>query len=428
MTSPTSITPEERIIVALACLIGVLFLFFAPHSCKPGATAFSLSSQSSTAHEGDLAKTKPTKAPELAVTATERGTAASVASPPSQSSAQPQVSLKNSRPAASQTLDSSLNSAAPALAASAASAATVAASNGEAGAVPAENNLASSSLAKGETATTPPAVSSENALGTEEVAKRNEKLLQQITQLTAEKNFLKKEQQQAKTRFTETKNEYAATFKFARDQHQKEILALQQKNQALVEKLAAGSPSGAPVSPPKTETVPANPPTSQESKETQETEKKQAPAFAQSDDDLDQSRRVLVEAIREMDALSGEQLDSRYQELASKRGIKSSGRIRFQSGSSQAAGVELEKIAQIAKASPAHSQFLIVGFADRSGSASGNRRLSSQRAKFVAEQLGKDVGFGRVQAIYIGQTARFGPAAENRVVEIWQIPATPTQR
>ena len=129
-----------------------------------------------------------------------------------------------------------------------------------------------------------------------------------------------------------------------------------------------------------------------------------------------------------MDPLSGDALASRYQELETELGTKSAGRIRFLSGKSQSDDAELAKIEKLATASPADSQFLIVGFADRSGSTEGNRRLSSKRAKFVAEQLGKKVGNARVQAIYIGQTARFGPSAENRVVEIWQIPATPPKQ
>ncbi|MGJ8724685.1 MAG: OmpA family protein [Roseibacillus sp.] len=254
----------------------------------------------------------------------------------------------------------------------------------------------------------------------ENAQKQNEDFLQQIEELAAETNALKKERRERISKFAETKNEYAATLKFARDQQQQKLLALQKENRLLAEKLAALSGPNTSETPQEAQPSPTPSP--------QEGQPPQAPAFAQSDDDLDQSRRVLVNAIRDMDALSGDALATRYQELETKLGTKSSGRVRFVSGSSQANATEVAKIEELAKASKTDSQFLIVGFADRSGSASGNRRLSSKRAKFVAEQLGKKVGNSRVQAIYIGQTARFGPAAENRVVEIWQIPATPPKQ
>ena len=260
----------------------------------------------------------------------------------------------------------------------------------------------------------------------------NENFLNQIENLAAESNALKDERRKRIAAFAATKNEYEATLKFVQDQQQEKLQALEGENKALAAKLAALETSETP-SAPATPDVPKTPgqeemPSPTTPSVAQEEPDTQAPAFAQSDEDLDQSRLTLVNAIRDMDPLSGDALATRYKELEAELGTKSAGRVHFVSGSSQADEAEVAKIEKLATTSATNSQFLIVGFADRSGSAAGNRRLSSKRAKFVAEQLGQKVGNSRVQAIYIGQTARFGPSAENRVVEIWQIPSTPPKQ
>jgi len=64
-----------------------------------------------------------------------------------------------------------------------------------------------------------------------------------------------------------------------------------------------------------------------------------------------------------------------------------------------------------------NSYFLIVGYADKSGSASSNQKLSSKRSTAVATSLVAEAkGLQSAQAVYLGQTDRFGPASENRVV------------
>ena len=425
MSTPASINSEEKIIVALACLIGILFLLFAPLSCKPGATAFSLSSlrgNSQDQEESGISQAASDKASmELALERQEAQAAATevaardlkAASSSSralqnQSSARPSNNLTeaafvgavaNNRPADS---DSTLNA-----------------------------SLASN-----------PASAEEEAIEAEKARIINEGYLSQIEELAAESNALKEERRQRILSLAETKKEYAATLKFAQGKHQQEMAELERQNKILTDKLAGGgAPEGTetpeePTAPdnedpasretPAEEEMPAETTEDPATSETEEApENPKAPAFAQSDEDLDQSRRSLVNAIRDMDPLSGDTLATRYKELESELGTTSAGRVRFVSGSSKASEAELEKVTKLADTAKADSQFLIVGFADRSGSTEGNRKLSSARAKFVAEQLGNKVGYARVQAIYIGQTARFGKSSENRVVEIWEIPATP---
>lgn len=150
-------------------------------------------------------------------------------------------------------------------------------------------------------------------------------------------------------------------------------------------------------------------------------EEKKELAIAQSEADLDENRQNLVKEIRKMNTLSGDSLSARYDELEQQLGVKSKRRIHFATGETNASEAEAALIDQVADSSNPESEFLLVGFADQTGDEEGNRSISSQRALSVAARLGQKTGNSRVQAIYLGQTSRFGPDAENRVVEIWEI-------
>ena len=419
MSTPTSIDPEERIIVALACIIGVLFLLFAPLACKPGATGFSLSSIGKASQDKDLSD---------AAQAASAGASKENASEAQLNKASSAMVASNDLKTQTPPPQAYYNQPRPS----------------------SSNNLTEAAFV-GAIANTDPTGSRANrnstvdteqaALAAAERQRMTEEYLNQIETLAAESNELKEERRERILQLAETKKEYAATLKFAQEQNQEKLRALEIENKILADKLAAQGGTEETESP-EEPGFPQNPDGSDESETpadgempsqtpsptSQENQNTEAPAFAESDDDLDESRRSLVNAIREMDPLSGDALDSRYQELESELGTKSAGRINFVSGSSKANDTELTKIDKLVTDSKDDSQFLIVGFADKSGSAAGNRRLSSNRAKFVAEQLGKKVGNGRVQAIYLGQTARFGRSAENRVVEIWEVPATPPKK
>ena len=67
---------------------------------------------------------------------------------------------------------------------------------------------------------------------------------------------------------------------------------------------------------------------------------------------------------------------------------------------------------------------LVVGYASRTGNPESNQLLSSDRATAVAEYFSGVKRPGQlVQAVYLGQTARFSSARpeRNQICEIWQI-------
>ena len=77
----------------------------------------------------------------------------------------------------------------------------------------------------------------------------NEGFLNQIEKLAAETNALKKERRERILSFNETKKEYDATLKFAQNQHQEQLEALERENKILAEKLAAQGGSRNPDDP-----------------------------------------------------------------------------------------------------------------------------------------------------------------------------------
>jgi outer membrane protein OmpA-like peptidoglycan-associated protein len=66
----------------------------------------------------------------------------------------------------------------------------------------------------------------------------------------------------------------------------------------------------------------------------------------------------------------------------------------------------------------------VVGYASTTGNAESNRVLSSDRATAAAQAVSAVKRPGQmVQAVYIGQTTRFGGSSpeRNQICEIWHI-------
>lgn|GEM_PF-4968487 len=145
------------------------------------------------------------------------------------------------------------------------------------------------------------------------------------------------------------------------------------------------------------------------------------PTFASSADNLADSEGSLFKILQEIDSLSGAALEKKYAEIKEQVNAQSQSRIGFESGKSDVSSAEAPKLAKVAASATDGSRFLIVGYADQSGSAKANRKLSSARAQAVASYLSSKVPGDRIQSIYLGQTARFGEKANNRVVEVWEI-------
>ncbi len=144
--------------------------------------------------------------------------------------------------------------------------------------------------------------------------------------------------------------------------------------------------------------------------------------FAKSADDLPQSAQGLLKDLNALEGKSELEVSTAYAQYLQKHGATSKMRIKFTSGSSSLTAKDKTDIALLTKAAGRNTYFFIVGYADQSGSAASNEKLSSARSTSVARELGINAKANQsTQAVYLGQTDRFGPAAENRVVEIWEI-------
>ncbi len=144
--------------------------------------------------------------------------------------------------------------------------------------------------------------------------------------------------------------------------------------------------------------------------------------FVRSADQLPKNAQGLFADLKTLEGKSQNEINAAYSNYLNKYGATAKARIKFATGSSNVSAADLAKIKALTAAAGENAYFLIVGYADLTGSAASNQKLSSKRATSVAKELGKvSKGFQAAQAVYLGQTGRFGPASENRVVEIWQI-------
>ncbi len=144
--------------------------------------------------------------------------------------------------------------------------------------------------------------------------------------------------------------------------------------------------------------------------------------FVESVDDLPEKAKSLLADLNTLEGKSEEEVQAAYAQYLTKHGATAKKRIKFRSGSSSITGSDRNEIAQLTQAADKNTYFFIVGYADQSGTAQSNKKLSSARSTSVAKELAaKAQGFQSAQAVYLGQTNRFGASAENRVVEIWEI-------
>ncbi len=149
--------------------------------------------------------------------------------------------------------------------------------------------------------------------------------------------------------------------------------------------------------------------------------RQQGPALVKSSDDLGSQAKALYARLKEVKGSQNEELVQIYEKINSDLGATSQLRIKFSTGQSEVNADDQARIKVLISQAQEDSLFLAVGYADQSGNASANRALSETRAAKVAKALQGSLENGDVQAVYLGETDRFGAPAENRVVEIWEI-------
>ena len=142
-----------------------------------------------------------------------------------------------------------------------------------------------------------------------------------------------------------------------------------------------------------------------------------------SQDDLSPRAVALYRALKKIENESHLGRRDRYADfsLNVKANVRES--IAFKSGSAQIALQHEAHIKDMMDSANPSSFFLVVGYASTSGDSKGNEELSSRRATRVASMVNyhKKKGHG-VQAVYLGEGKRFGPAdGPNQVCEVWEI-------
>lgn len=149
-----------------------------------------------------------------------------------------------------------------------------------------------------------------------------------------------------------------------------------------------------------------------------------ATLFANSEGDLLKDAVQLVRSLRELENKPDSEIATAYSQFGSKLGANVLDKIDFPTGVSDIAPELHDKIARFPMDAPDNALLLVVGYASETGNVDGNRTLSSERATAVARLLDQVKKPGqRVQAVYLGQTDRFGSKfpERNQISEVWQI-------
>ncbi len=150
----------------------------------------------------------------------------------------------------------------------------------------------------------------------------------------------------------------------------------------------------------------------------------QATLFASSESELLKDAVQLVRSLRELENKPDSEIATAYSQFGSKLGANVLDKIDFPTGVSDIAPELQDRIVRFPVDAPDNALLLVVGYASETGNVDSNRTLSSERATAVARVLDQMKKPGqRVQAVYLGQTDRFGSKfpERNQISEVWQI-------
>lgn len=149
-----------------------------------------------------------------------------------------------------------------------------------------------------------------------------------------------------------------------------------------------------------------------------------ASLFASTEAELYKEGIELVRSLRALENKSDSEIATAYSQFGAKLGANVLDKIDFPTGSSEVPPEDIQKASTFTGEAPDNALILVVGYASETGNVDSNRTLSSDRATAVARLLDDAKKPGqRVQAVYLGQTDRFGSSApeRNQISEVWQI-------
>jgi outer membrane protein OmpA-like peptidoglycan-associated protein len=145
----------------------------------------------------------------------------------------------------------------------------------------------------------------------------------------------------------------------------------------------------------------------------------------------DQIRQEVLTRIDKMPNLSPEKKDRLYVSVQRARDMRKVVEIPFASGQSQmpaASGPQVKKLLEEPSVMKFRDDltavFVVLGFADVSGSPQANYDISDKRAKSVVDFMEKQCGVKNVtHAVAMGGTTLVDKnnAAKNRIAEIWAV-------
>jgi outer membrane protein OmpA-like peptidoglycan-associated protein len=153
---------------------------------------------------------------------------------------------------------------------------------------------------------------------------------------------------------------------------------------------------------------------------------RQQSLFAKSESDLLPAAVELFRTLRKLENQSDLEITKAYSKIGVELGAEVVKTMTFPTGSAKMNPADEEPVRQLVANVQDGDMLLVVGYASETGNVDGNRTLSSDRATGVAELLTTVKTPGqKVQAVYLGQTDRFGSRIpeRNQCCEVWHIRA-----
>ncbi len=149
-----------------------------------------------------------------------------------------------------------------------------------------------------------------------------------------------------------------------------------------------------------------------------------AKLFARNEDELLPAAVELVRTLRKLEDKPDSDLTSAYSRIGMELGADVMQTVTFATGSYDLTTENQEIIRGLIEKMPDGDLLLVVGYASRTGNPEKNQTLSSDRATAVASFYSESKRPDQlVQAVYLGQTARFSRQVpeRNQLCEIWRI-------
>lgn len=149
-----------------------------------------------------------------------------------------------------------------------------------------------------------------------------------------------------------------------------------------------------------------------------------AKLFASSENELLPAAVELFRNLRLLQNQSDSDISAAYSNFGVELGANVLKQFTFATGSATLLPTDEDAIRSALADMPDGDLLFVVGYASETGNVDSNQKLSSDRATAVAEYYSTIKRPGQmVQAVYIGQTARFSSRIpeRNQLVEIWRV-------